>query len=56
MRVTQYMAVLAGVGTVLPWLPNARAGEIRWVDSYDSAKNTARERGALIMLDFTAEW
>ncbi len=50
------VAILAGASVALLWASNARASEIQWIKSYDEAKKTNRQRGALMMLDFYADW
>lgn len=56
MQYKRSIVILAGVSTALLWASNAGASDIQWMKSFDDAKKTARERGALMMVDFYADW
>ena len=48
----------AGASAALLWASNAHASEIQWIKSYNDAKSTTQQRGALtlMMLDFYTDW
>ena len=56
MQTKRFVAVVVGVGAALLWAPGAGASEIEWLKSYDDAKKTAQQRGALMVLDFYTDW
>lgn len=56
MQSKRFVALVVGVGAALLWVPSARAGEIEWIKSFDEGQKTAQQRGALMVLDFHADW
>ena len=56
MQGKRFVAILAGASAALLWASNTRASEIQWIKSYDDAKKTTQQRGALMMLDFYTDW
>ncbi len=56
MQSKRFVAFVVGAGAALLWVPSARAGEIEWIKSYDEGQKTAKQRGALMVLDFYADW
>lgn len=56
MQTKRFMAAVIGAGAFLLGAPGAGAGEIEWLKSFDDAKKIARQRGALMVVDFYADW
>ena len=56
MQTKRFVAAVIGAGAFLLGAPGAGASEIEWLKSYDDAKQIAQKRGALMVLDFYADW
>ncbi len=56
MQAKRFVALVIGAGAALLWAPGARAGEIEWIKSFDEGQKAAEQRGALMVLDFHADW
>ena len=56
MQGKRFVAILSGASAALLWASNAHASGIPWIQSYDDAIKTTRQRGTLMMLDFYADW
>lgn len=58
MKSTRFVGLVVGVGAVL--VSSASAGaepaKIKWITSYSDAAKMAKDRGALMMIDFHAVW
>ena len=51
-----FHSAAAGLVPFLVIAASAPAGEIKWVSSYASAKRAAKDKNALMMLDFYTDW
>ena len=58
MQSTRLVGLVVGAGAVLVSSAAADAGpaKIEWVKSYSDATKMAKDTGALMMIDFYADW
>ena len=58
MQSTRLVGLVVGVGAVLVSSAGAEAGpaKIKWAKSYSDARKMAKDSGALMMIDFYADW
>ncbi len=56
MQSTRLVGLVVGVGAVLVSSAGADAAKIKWATSYSDARKTAKDTGALMMIDFYADW
>ena len=58
MQSTRLVGLVVGVGAVLVSAAVVDAGpaKINWATSYSDARKMAKDTGALMMIDFYADW
>ena len=56
MQSTRLVGMVASVTAVLVSATGADAAKIKWATSYSDARKVAKDTGALMMIDFYADW
>ncbi len=56
MALRRFHSAALGLVPILVIAASAPASEIKWVSSYAEAKREAKDKNALMMLDFYTDW